>query len=392
MSAASMSNKDQTKLNMDLIAACISGASDSDINTLINSGADIDFQNADEKTPINVAAEKGHTHVIKLLIARGANLSIVDNLKQSPLSVACRNSKKDANYNIDKKWLEIIRLIIQAGAPINEYDNLGKTPLLICVNKGDAVSSELLVKSGADIEATVRSPTNFRSKHYTSLGSVDVDNRTIGYTPLWLAVSQDYEKVLTVLIRHGAKLNVADNYMKETPLIYSCVRNYIACAHLLIRGGADINLQDNNGNSALMHVCKMVNQPKKQFGIAKMLIEMGANVDLLNKEKKNAYDIVQESTVDITFKNKMHASIREAVKKVVTRNVRKMAKKLNRKTQKGFDYETAQSLAIEYMDPDRISRQAQYQKSNVDPGKFAKIMSRLRKGGKNNTRKKVYKS
>ena len=384
MSAASMSNKDQTKLNMDLIAACISGASDSDINTLINSGADIDFQNADEKTPINVAAEKGHTHVIKLLIARGANLSIVDNLKQSPLSVACRNSKKDANYNIDKKWLEIIRLIIQAGAPINEYDNLGKTPLLICVNKGDAVSSELLVKSGADIEATVRSQNNVPRKIYTSLGSVDVDNRTIGYTPLWLAVSQEYENVLTVLIRHGAKLDVADNYMKETPLIYSCVRNYIACAHLLIRGGADINLQDRSGNSALMHVCKMVNQPKKQIAIAKMLIDMGANVYLRNEKKMNASDIVQESTVDITFKNKMHALISRAV----TRNVRKMAKSLVGKTRKGFDYDTARSLAIEFFDPDGVSSQSQYQKSNVDPGKFAKIMSRLRKGGKNNTRKR----
>jgi len=386
-----MSNKDQTKLNMDLIAACISGANDSEINTLINSGADIDFQNADGKTPINVAAEKGHTHVIKLLIARGANLSIVDNLKQSPLSVACHNSKKDANYNIDKKWLEIIRLIIQAGAPTNEYDNLGKTPLLICVNKGDAVSSELLVKSGADIEATVRSPTNFRSKHYTSLGSIDVDNRTVGYTPLWLAVSQNYENVLTVLIRHGAKLNVADNYMnymKETPLIYSCVRNYIECAHLLIRGGADINLQDRNGNSALMHVCKMVNQPKKQIAIAKMLIDLGANVYLRNEKKMNASDIVQESTVDITFKNKMRALIARAV----TRNVRKMAKKLVGKTQKGFDYQTASSLAIEFFDPDGVSSQSQYQKSNVKPGKFGAIMSRFTKGGKNNTRKKVYKS
>lgn len=390
MSAASMSNKDQ-KLNMDLIAACISGANDSEINTLINSGADIDFQNADEKTPINVAAEKGHTHVIKLLITRGANLSLVDNLKQSPLSVACRNSKKDANYNIDKKWLEIIRLIIQAGAPTNEYDNLGKTPLLICVNKGDAVSSELLVKNGADIEAAVRSPTNFRSKHYTSLGSIDVDNRTVGYTPLWLAVSQNYENVLTVLIRHGAKLNVADNYMnymKETPLIYSCVRNYIECAHLLIRGGADINLQDRNGNSALMHVCKMVNQPKKQIAIAKMLIDMGANVYLRNEEGKTASAIVEESTVDIAFKNKMHALIATAV----TRNVRKMAKKLVGKTRKGFDYNTARSLAIEFFDPDGVSRQSQYQKSNVKPGKFGEIMSRFRKGGKNNTRKKVYKS
>lgn len=384
MSAASMSNKDQTKLNMDLIAACISGASDSDINTLINSGADIDFQNADEKTPINVAAEKGHTHVIKLLIARGANLSIVDNLKQSPLSVACRNSKKDANYNIDKKWLEIIRLIIQAGAPINEYDNLGKTPLLICVNKGDAVSSELLVKSGADIEATVRSPTNVPRKIHTSLGSIDVDNRTVGYTPLWLAVSQDYDNVLTVLIRHGAKLNVADNYMKETPLIYSCVRNYIACAHLLIRGGADINLQDRNGNSALMHVCKMVNQPKKQIAIAKMLIDMGANVYLRNEKKMNASDIVQESTVDITFKNKMHALIARAV----TRNVRKMAKSLVGKTRKGFDYETARSLAIDFFDPDGVSSHSQYQRSNVKPGKFGEIMSRFAKGGKNNTRKR----
>jgi ankyrin repeat protein len=383
-----MSNKDQTKLNMDLIAACISGANDSEINTLINSGADIDFQNADGKTPINVAAEKGHTHVIKLLIARGANLSIVDNLKQSPLSVACHNSKKDANYNIDKKWLEIIRLIIQAGAPINEYDNLGKTPLLICVNKGDDVSSELLVKSGADIEATVRSPTKFHSKHYTSLGSIDVDNQTIGYTPLWLAVSQDDKYVLAVLIRHGAKLNVADNYINETPLIYSCVRNFIECAHLLIRGGADINLQDRIGNSALMNVCKMVNKPKKQIAIAKMLIDMGANVYLRNEKKMNASDIVKESDADITFKNKMNALISRAV----TRNVRKMAKKLVGKTRKGFDYDTARSIAVEFLDPDGVSSHSQYQRSTVKPGKFGEIMNRYIKGGKNNTRKKVYKS
>jgi hypothetical protein len=102
----------------------------------------------------------------------------------------------------------------------------------------------------------------------------------------------------------------------------------------------------------------------------------------------NASDIVQESTVDITFKNKMHALIARAV----TRNVRKMAKNLVGKTRKGFDYDTARSLAIEFFDPDGVSSQSQYQKSNVDPGKFAKIMSRLRKGGKNNTRKKVYKS
>jgi hypothetical protein len=138
----------------------------------------------------------------------------------------------------------------------------------------------------------------------------------------------------------------------------------------------------------------MVNQPQKQIAIAKMLIDLGANVYLSNEKKMNASDIVQESTVDITFKNNMHKLIEYAISK----NVRKMAKKLvgkkHGKSQKktGFDYQTAQSIAIEYMDPDRISRQARYQKSNVDPGKFDKIMSRFTKGGKNNTRKKVYKS
>ena len=390
MSAASMSNDDQTQLNILLIDACILGRINSDINTLINDGADINFRNADGKTPIYVAAEKGHTRVVDLLIARGADLRIVDNLNQSPLTAACRNSKDGADDIIDKKWFDIISLLINAGTPLNEYDNLGKTPLLICVDKGDAKSAKLLVENGANIETQVRAPMNARSKHYTNLGSFTVDYHEVGYTPLWLAVSNEYQKMLTALIRLGANVNARRNLINDTPLIYSCVRNYIECAHLLIRGGADINLQDTNGDSALMNVCKMYNQPKKQIAIAKMLIDMGADVNLVNGSGLNAWKIVQESTANAKYKTAMSALIENAISK----NVRKMAKKLvgkmRGKSQKktGFDYQTARSIAIDYMDPDHISRQARYQQSEVDPDKFSAMISRFSKGGRKTAKKR----
>jgi ankyrin repeat protein len=385
-----MPNDDQTQLNMLLIDACISGRNNSEINTLINDGADINFRNADGKTPINLAAMKGHTRVVELLIARGAILNIADNLNQSPLTVACRNSKDGADDIIDKKWFDIISLLIDAGAPLNEYDNLGKTPLLICVDKGDAKSAKLLVERGADIEAEVRARSTESTHYGNSYGYISNNDQEVGYTPLWLAVSNEYKKMLTALIRLGANVNARRNLINDTPLIYSCVRNYIECAHLLIRGGADINLQDRNGDSALMNVCKMYNQPKKQIAIAKMLIDMGADVNLVNASGLNAWKIVQESTADAKYKTAMSALI----EKVVSKNVRKMAKmivgKMRGKSQKktGLDYQTSRSIAIDYMDPDHISRQARYQKSEVGPDKFGEIMSRFTKGGRKTAKKR----
>lgn len=382
MSAASMSNDNQMSLNMSLIDACKNGLDNSAINTLINDGADIDFKNADGKTPINVAATKGHKRVVELLIARGANSTIVDNLNQSPLMAACRNSEDGAD--------DIISLLVYAGAPLNDYDNLGKTPLLICVDKGDAKSAKLLVERGADIEAEVRDRNTGSTNYRNTYGYISNNDTEVGYTPLWLAVSNDYRTMLTTLIMLGANVNARHTVLMDTPLIYSCMRNYIECADLLICGGADINLQDRNGNSALMHVCKMNNQPKKEIAIAKMLIDMGADVNLVNSSGKKAWKIVQESTADAKYKTAMSALI----EKVVSKNVRKMAKmivgKMRGKSQKktGLDYQTSRSIAIDYMDPDHISKQARHQKSEVDPDKFSVIMSRFTKGGRKTAKKR----
>ena len=390
MSAASMSNDNQMSLNMSLIDACINGLDNSAINTLINDGADIDFKNADGKTPINVAATNGHKRVVELLIARGANSTIVDNLNQSPLMAACRNSEYGADDIIDKKWFDIISLLVYAGAPLNDYDNLGKTPLLICVDKGDAKSAKLLVERGADIEAEVRDRNTGSTNYRNTYGYISNNDTEVGYTPLWLAVSNDYRTMLTALIMLGANVNARHTVLMDTPLIYSCMRNYIECADLLICGGADINLQDRNGNSALMHVCKMNNQPKKEIAIAKMLIDMGADVNLVNSSGKKAWKIVQESTADAKYKTAMSALI----EKVVSKNVRKMAKmivgKMRGKSQKktGLDYQTSRSIAIDYMDPDHISKQARHQKSEVDPDKFSVIMSRFTKGGRKTAKKR----
>jgi hypothetical protein len=117
---------------------------------------------------------------------------------------------------------------------------------------------------------------------------------------------------------------------------------------------------------------------------------MGADVNLVNASGLNAWKIVQESTADAKYKTAMSALI----EKVVSKNVRKMAKmivgKMRGKSQKktGLDYQTSRSIAIDYMDPDHISRQARYQKSEVGPDKFGEIMSRFTKGGRKTAKKR----
>ena len=134
----------------------------------------------------------------------------------------------------------------------------------------------------------------------------------------------------------------------------------------------------------------MYNLPKKQIAIAKMLIDMGADVNLVNGSGLNAWKIVQESTANAKYKTEMSALIEDAISK----NVRKMAKKLvgkmRGKSQKktGLDHQTARTIAVEYLDPHHISRQAKYQKSEVDPDRFSAIMSGFKNGGRKTAKKR----
>ena len=49
----------------------------SNVELLLNAAADINIQNHDKETPLHLATRNGHSSVVALLIARGANIEMI---------------------------------------------------------------------------------------------------------------------------------------------------------------------------------------------------------------------------------------------------------------------------------------------------------------------------
>jgi hypothetical protein len=148
---------------MDLIDAAENG----DIRLvqeLLDSGADINFQNIDGNTALMMASAWGYTEMGRLLLEKGADYNIRDNDGSTPLMIAA--------YEGDT---EMVQLLLDKRADPNIRDNDGSTPLMIAAYKGDTEMVQLLLDKGAD-------PTIMDYDGHTAF-SAAVENQNRVYSP-----------------------------------------------------------------------------------------------------------------------------------------------------------------------------------------------------------------
>lgn len=92
------------------------------VNLLLNSGATVDIKDDLGETPLfKVVLKKfDDVKILKLLVDRGSNVNTFNNIKQTPLHVAC-------------KWnsLKVIKFLLENGANIEALDFNGLTPLMM---------------------------------------------------------------------------------------------------------------------------------------------------------------------------------------------------------------------------------------------------------------------
>ena len=75
-------------------------------------------------TPLYVAAQNGHTHVVMELIKAGADVNQATSAGATPLFIAACNGHDG-----------IVALLIQAGADVRKANKNGWTPMKIATNK-----------------------------------------------------------------------------------------------------------------------------------------------------------------------------------------------------------------------------------------------------------------
>jgi|GEM_PF-3134159 len=111
------------------------------ISVLLASGADVNLQSKDGKTPLHRVSD---VHVAQQLLQAGANPNIHDH----------EDGKSPLHWAAGLEHREIVAELLKAGADINAIDGNGKTALQGAVQSGDFQMVEfLLEQEGIDVHA-----------------------------------------------------------------------------------------------------------------------------------------------------------------------------------------------------------------------------------------------
>ena len=106
---------------------------------LLDNGADFNVSSSTHASVWIHACSRGSPAMVRLLLARGADLSTIDKSGWSPLRAALQNS-------------EVLKLLLEHGAnPTLDPAATGYTPLMIAAGRVDVNVVRLLLEHGADV-------------------------------------------------------------------------------------------------------------------------------------------------------------------------------------------------------------------------------------------------
>jgi ankyrin repeat protein len=199
------------------------------------------------RTPLSLAAARGHEQVVMLLLESGAELDDEDSEGTTPLSLAIANGHE-----------AVVKLLLEKGAKLDYKDSDGKMPLLLAAANGHEAVVKLLLESGAELD----------------------DEDSEGTTPLSLAAANGHEGIVKLLLEKGAKLDSEDSDGK-TPLSLAAAKGHEAVVKLLLEKGAEVDSKDSDGQTPLSMAAA-----EGHKAVVELLLEKGAYLGRLGSRKR----------------------------------------------------------------------------------------------------------
>ena len=312
------------------------------IQQLLDKGAEVNAQ-TDDGTALMMAVRRGHTEIVKLLLAAGAQVDAKHRLGDSALIMSARRSIPEMNpphgQPLPPPASEIMSLLLASHADPNFIGHWGQTALM---DANTAAKVKLLVTHGAQV--------NVKDE--------------MGKTALVHAVDRGDVAVVEALLQAGADASISDE-KGTTALMYALQEPSpfnregstalrVEAAKLLLKGKVgDVNTQNENGETPLMRAVDL-----GEIEIVKSLLDHGANVDLsdvlgstaaIRAYEKDQTAIQQLLKAQTPTRPVLNAFLRAAVGKKDQAKVRELLKAgadANYEYAIGFDHQNIKSTVL----------------------------------------------
>ncbi|XP_048257810.1 serine/threonine-protein phosphatase 6 regulatory ankyrin repeat subunit A-like [Haliotis rufescens] len=247
---------------------------------------DINVRGSCRRTPVMVAAENGHREIVKLLVDKGGDMSLVDEKNDNILHLACLCGQK-----------EVVKYVLsQDIVDINGRGRQTTTPVMLAARNGHKEVVELLVKKGADLSLAYNTPGSnvlhlacFYGhvdvvKYLLSQDTVDVNSRgRYKQTPMMRAAKNGHKEVVELLVKKGADLSLAYNADGSNVLHLACVNGHVdVVKYLLSQDTVNINSRGWRKRTPMMRAAE---EGYKE--VVELLVSKGADASLVDKRGNN---------------------------------------------------------------------------------------------------------
>ncbi|XP_039593324.1 transient receptor potential cation channel, subfamily N, member 1 isoform X2 [Polypterus senegalus] len=238
-------------------------------------------------SPLLMAAERGHTEIVKILLQNHARVDVFDEHGKAALHLAAENGNK-----------EIADILLQHKAFVNAKTKLGLTPLHLAAQNGYNRLVKLLVETHmASID--VLSLTKRTPLHVAALsGQLDVCSTLLnikadinatdihGQTPLHLAAENDHSEVVKLFLKHKPELATTANEEGSTCAHIAASKGSVAVIKELLKFNKNgvTSARNKTNDSSPLHLAAAGGHTD----VVKVLLEAGASASEENAEGMTA--------------------------------------------------------------------------------------------------------